>query len=183
MPFEFESTDINGPVVIKPRVFDDERGYLLESYAEGPFRERGLPTDFVLEFYSESFKDVLRGLHQQASPYEQAKIIRCFSGKIYDVVVDVRPGSETYGQYISKEISGENKHALYVPEGFLHGFATLSDSALVHYKVTNQFAPDHERGVRWDDPTIGINWPVNNPIISDKDQQLPTLQQSIYANQ
>ena len=180
MPFEFESTDIEGPIVIKPEVFEDERGFLLETYAEAPFADHGLPTDYELEFYSQSTRNVLRGLHRQSSPYEQAKIVRCLSGEIYDVAVDVRSESETHGQYISQHLSAANKHALYIPSGFLHGFVTLSESALVHYKTTNQYAPDHERGVRWDDPTIGIDWPVEEPIVSDKDNSWPTLEQSIY---
>lgn len=180
MPFEFDSTEINGPVVIKPEVFNDERGFLLETYAEAPFAEQGLPTEYMLEFYSQSTQNVIRGLHHQTSPYEQAKIVRCFSGEVYDVAVDIRSESETYGQYISRRLSAANKRALYIPSGFLHGFATLSDSALVHYKTTNQYAPDHERGVHWDDPTINIDWPVDDPIISEKDQNWPTLQQSIY---
>lgn len=181
MPFEFESTAIDDVVIIRPEVFKDDRGFLLETYEQEAFDERGLSTDFILEFYSASTQGVLRGLHQQADPYQQAKVVRCFDGEIFDVAVDVRPDSNTFGSYVSRRLSGENKQAMYIPRGFLHGFVTLSSRALVHYKVDNEYAPKHERGVRWDDSDIGIQWPTESPVVSEKDQQWPRLQESIYG--
>lgn len=181
MPFEFEPLAIDDVVVIKPEVFEDERGFFLESFEEDAFAGNGLPTDFMLEFYSGSEKGVLRGLHQQARPYQQAKVVRCFKGEIFDVAVDVRPNSDSFGKHVTRRLSEDNKHALYVPRGFLHGFVTLSSSAFVHYKVDNQYAPEHERGVIWDDPDIGIDWPLDDPVVSEKDQQWPRLQESIYV--
>lgn len=181
MPFEFVQTNIEGVVVIKPDVFSDNRGFLLETYEKGRFRDAGINTEFVLEFYSKSTQGVLRGLHQQKKPYRQAKLVRCFEGEIFDVAIDVRPESDTYGEYVSTVLSAENKWSIYIPRGFLHGFLTLSDGAVVHYKVDNEYAPDYERGVVWDDPKIGINWPEEEPIVSQKDKDWPTLPESIYA--
>ncbi len=180
MSFEFEPTQIDDVVIIKPEVYEDKRGFFLESYDRDEFAENGIPTEFVLEFYSQSKQRVIRGLHHQTHPYRQAKIVRCFDGEIFDVAVDVRPSSDSFGEYVSHRLSSENKHALYIPRGFLHGFATVSSSAVVHYKLDNQYAPDHEHGVRWDDQEIGIDWPVDSPIVSKKDQQWPVLQESIY---
>lgn len=180
MPFEFEPSSIGDVIVIKPTVFEDKRGYFLETYDEMAFEQAGLSTEYVLEFYSRSTKGVLRGLHQQAEPYQQAKIIRCFEGEIFDVAVDVRPHSETYGEYVTFWLSEENKRAIYVPRGFLHGFVTTSEEALVHYKVDNEYAPDHECGVHWADPEIDIDWPVSDPILSEKDASWPLLHESVY---
>jgi dTDP-4-dehydrorhamnose 3,5-epimerase len=181
MPFEFVPTDINDVVLVKPDVFEDERGLLLETYDREAFETAGISTEFVLQFYSRSVRNVLRGLHQQSEPYQQAKLIRCFSGEIFDVAVDVRPESETYGEYVSSTLSADNKHALFVPSGFLHGFVALTDDALVHYAVDNEYAPDHERGVVWNDPDIGIDWPVADPLVSEKDRNWPRLRSSIYT--
>jgi dTDP-4-dehydrorhamnose 3,5-epimerase len=181
MPFDFERTAIEDVVVVKPEVFVDERGIFLETFETSAFESVGIESDFVLEYYSESKQRVLRGLHQQAPPHQQAKLVRCFDGRIYDVAVDARPKSSTYGEYVARRISDEDKHAIFVPRGFLHGFVTLSERALVHYHVDNEYAPEHEVGVRWDDPTIGIDWPVSDPILSEKDSKWGTLQESIYA--
>lgn len=181
MSFDFVQTDIEGVFIVKPEVYEDERGFLLETYEKGSFQKVGIDTEFILEFYSKSEQDVLRGLHQQKEPYQQAKLVRCFQGKIFDVAIDVRLESNTFGEYVSTILSSENKHALYIPRGFLHGFVTLSDDAVVHYKVDNEYAPDNECGVIWNDPAIGIDWPVEDPIISEKDQGWPTLQESIYT--
>lgn len=181
MPFEFERTDIPDVILVKPEVFEDERGYFLETYDKKFFENAGVSAEFVLEFYSRSMQNVLRGLHQQATPHQQAKLVRCFSGEIFDVAVDIRPDSSTYGEYVSYFLSEENKYALFIPRGFLHGFVTLSESALVHYKVDNEYAPEHECGVIWDDSDLGIEWPIDDPIISEKDQEWPRLRKSIYA--
>ena len=183
MPFEFEQTGIDDVVIIKPSVFEDERGFFLETYEKNDFKQAGISNEFVLEYYSKSKQNVLRGFHQQASPHQQAKIVRCFSGEVFDVAVDVRPDSETYGEHVTHRLSDENKHAVYIPRGFLHGFATLSENALVHYKVDNEYAPNHEHGVVWDDPEIGVNWPIENPILSEKDEDWSRLQESIYSQE
>lgn len=181
MPFDFEPTRIEDVILIKSEVFEDNRGFLLETYEEETFAKHGLPTNIELEFYSSSQEGVLRGLHQQTDPHQQAKIIRCFKGEIFDVAVDVRPNSDTFGEYVSQRLSEENKHALYIPRGFLHGFATISKDALVHYVTDNGYVPESEQGVIWNDPDLGINWPIEDPIISEKDKQWPLLQESIYA--
>lgn len=180
MPFEFESADIEDIVVIEPEVFTDERGYLLETYEKRAFEKAGLSTDYVHEFYSRSTQGVLRGLHQQGDPYQQAKVVRCFEGEIFDVAVDVRPESSSYGEYVSFTLSEDNKRSIYIPRGFLHGFVTMSEKALVHYKVDNEYAPEFEQGVRWDDPRIDITWPIEDPFVSDKDQGWPQLTNSVY---
>lgn len=182
MSFEFEQTEIDDVILIKSEIFNDKRGFLLENYDKNEFSNAGISTEFILEFYSQSKQNVLRGLHQQSEPYQQAKLVHCFSGVIFDVAVDVRAGSNTYGEYVSCILSEDNRHSLYIPRGFLHGFVTLSDSALVQYKVDNEYAPEHECGVIWNDQIIGIEWPVENPLISEKDQQWPQLQKSIYAS-
>ncbi|WP_435196325.1 dTDP-4-dehydrorhamnose 3,5-epimerase [Natronomonas sp. EA1] len=182
MPFSFEESQIDGVTLIQSEVFEDDRGYLLETFDKEVFEDAGLDTDFILEFYSRSEKGVLRGLHQQADPYQQAKIVRCIRGRIFDVAVDVRKGSETYGQSVSFVLSDENKNAVYIPRGFLHGFLTLSDAAIVHYKADNEYAPQHERGIRWDDPQLDIQWPHDDPIVSEKDESWPVLSKSVYNN-
>lgn len=180
MPFSFERTDLDGVVKIESEVFKDERGYLLETYDEAVFEENGIETDFVLEFYSKSDKDTLRGLHQQTKPFQQGKIVRCFTGRIFDVAVDVRKDSKNYGEYVSLTLSGRNKRAVYIPRGFAHGFVTLSESAIVHYKVDNEYAPEHECGVAWNDPEIDINWPISQPKLSEKDANWPPLRESVF---
>lgn len=180
MPFEFQRTPIEDVVLIKPEVFEDERGYFLETYDESAFDKEGLATEYVLEFYSRSTKRVLRGLHQQTEPYQQGKVVRCFEGEIFDVAVDVRPESATYGEHVSFTLSEKNKCALYIPRGFLHGFQTVSEEAVVHYKVDNEYAPDNERGVRWDDPDLDIDWPFPSPVVSEKDSTWPRLRDSVY---
>jgi dTDP-4-dehydrorhamnose 3,5-epimerase len=181
MPFEFEPMELDDVILVKPEVFEDERGFLLETYDKEAFEDVGISTEFVLEFYSKSKRNVLRGFHQQTSPYQQAKIVRCISGEIFDVAVDVRPESDTYGEHVTYRLSEDNKHALYLPRGFLHGYVTLSESALVYYKVDNEYSPENEHGVIWNDPEIDVDWPVEDPEVSEKDREWPQLQESIYA--
>jgi dTDP-4-dehydrorhamnose 3,5-epimerase len=163
-------------VLVEPEVFDDDRGYLLETYDAERFAEAGIDHECALSFYSQSKQRVLRGLHMQTVPAAQSKIVHCSRGKIFDVAVDVRDGSTTYGEYVSTRLSGEDKRELYIPEGFLHGYLVLSDTALVHYKSSHPYAPEHERGVIWNDPDIDIDWPLDgDPILSEKDTAWPTL--------
>ena len=175
MPFEFKKTKINGVIIIIPKVFTDDRGFFMETYKKNDFFDAGITTEFVQDNHSHSKKNVLRGLHFQREPYPQAKLVRCIRGKIYDVAVDLRESSPTFGKYVGVELSDENNFQLYIPRGFAHGFLVLSESADVLYKVDNIYSPENESGMIWNDPTVNINWPIKNPILSEKDKKWPTL--------
>lgn len=160
-------------VLFEPKVFADERGFFFESFNVKVFHDAtGLSRHFVQDNHSKSQKNVLRGLHYQLAPHSQGKLVRVTSGAVFDVAVDIREGSKTFGEWVGVELSGENKKQLWIPEGFAHGFFVLSASAEFLYKTTNYYAPTHERSIRWDDPTIGIDWPLNGevPVVSGKDQ-------------
>lgn len=178
MPFEFIPLDLPGTVVIEPKVFKDDRGAFLEVYKHGDFARAGIPEHFVQDNCSRSDQGVLRGLHYQKNPAAQGKLIRCISGRIYDVAVDIREGSRTFARWIGIELSEENGLMLYVPPGFAHGFLVLSPNADVLYKCTAEYAPEHDRGIIWNDPTIGIDWPVQEPLLSGKDRKHPTLKEA-----
>ncbi len=179
MPFEFIKTEIPDVVLIKPKVFKDDRGFFLETYKKSDFEKAGIKAEFVQDNHSKSVKGVLRGLHFQKKPFAQGKLVRCIKGKIFDVAVDIRKGSPTYGKWIGYELSEENKHILWIPEGFAHGFLTLSNEAEVIYKVSGgEYSPQHDAGIIWNDPDIGIKWPldqVDEIILSEKDKKLPFL--------
>lgn len=179
MPFEFERLEIPDVVLIRPKVFEDERGFFLETYKKEDFEEAGIPGEFVQDNHSKSEYGVLRGLHFQKEPYAQAKIVRCVRGAIYDVAVDLIKNSPTLGNYVGVNLSEDNKYQLYIPRYCAHGFLVLSDAAEVIYKVDTVYAPDHERGLIWNDPDVAIPWPNSNPILSLKDKQLPTLKELI----
>ena len=172
---KFTKTSIEGLVIIDPTVFGDNRGYFLESYNEKEFKEVIGKVSFVQDNESKSSKGVLRGLHFQKPPFAQAKLVRCIEGKVLDVVVDIRKNSKTYGQYFTTELSGENKKQVFIPRGFAHGFLVLSDSAIFAYKVDNTYAPEHDAGIRWNDPIVNIQWGLSESevLVSDKDAQLP----------
>lgn len=176
MPFEFESTNIPDVILIKPRMFGDNRGFFAESYRSSEFMKAGIGEEFVQDNISRSVKGTLRGLHYQITQ-AQAKLVMCPYGEILDIAVDIRIGSPTYGQYVSAKLNGENLHTLYIPEGFAHGFCVMSDEAFFSYKCSDYYNPEAERGIRWDDPQLGIEWPVENPVISEKDQNLPMMDQ------
>jgi len=176
MPFTFEPTDIPAVISIRPQLFGDARGFFLETYRRSAFEEAGITGQFVQDNHSRSVRGVIRGLHYQTAPAAQPKLVRVIRGSIWDVAVDVRGGSPTFGHWVSMELSEDNRAMLYVPGGFAHGFAVLSDIAEVEYKVTHEYSPDHERGIIWNDPSLGIDWPISDPIISDKDRVLPKLQ-------
>lgn len=163
-------TNIDGVVIIEPRVFGDERGYFLETFSKERYRkEAGIMLDFVQDNQSWSRRSVLRGLHfQKEKP--QGKLVQVTSGEVYDVAVDIRKGSDSYGQWVGVHLSDENKRQLWVPPGFAHGFVTLSESARFEYKCTDYYNPGDEYCLRWDDPTINIKWPINSPLLSDKDR-------------
>ncbi len=166
-----------GLILIEPRVFTDERGYFFESWSKAKYDELLGPVEFIQDNESKSVKGTLRGLHYQREPFAQAKLVRVIEGSVFDVAVDIRPGSATYGQWAGLELSGENKRQLYIPKGFAHGFLVLSDTAIFSYKVDAPWNKDSEAAIRWDDPTIGIEWPmaVGEMILSEKDRVAPLL--------
>ncbi len=168
-------TDIEGLLIIEPDVFSDERGFFLESYNAARYAEAGIPEIFVQDNLSQSKRGVLRGLHYQAPPFAQGKLVQVVRGKVLDVTVDIRFGSPTFGKYVSVELSAESKRQFWIPAGFAHGFLALEDDTLFTYKCTNVYSKEHDRGVRYDDPAIGIEWGVIHPITSEKDQQYPLL--------
>ncbi len=170
-------TDIEGVVVIEPRVFDDARGYFFESYSKRRFDEAVRPVEFVQDNESMSTRGVIRGLHFQRPPFSQSKLVRCVRGAVLDVVVDIRRGSPTYGQHVAVELTGENRRQLFVPRGFAHGFAVLSDEAVFQYKCDNYYHPESEGGISIADNSLGIDWRINpaEAILSDKDLRNPML--------
>ena len=170
-------TDIPEVVVLEPRVFGDSRGYFFESFSERQFRELVADVHFVQDNESKSVYGVVRGLHYQKAPYAQAKLVRVTKGSVLDVVLDIRRGSPTYGRHIAVELTEENHRMLYVPHGFAHGFAVLSEEAIFQYKCDNYYAPDCEGGIAWDDPALGIDWqlPAADVILSAKDTERCTL--------
>ena len=160
-------------ILLEPRVFGDDRGFFFESYNRQVFREAtGVDPDFVQDNHSRSAKGVLRGLHYQLSPKAQGKLVHVTAGEVFDVAVDIRPGSATFGKWVGEVLSAENKRQLWIPPGFAHGFLTLSESAEFLYKTTDYYSPEHERCIRWDDSEIDIEWPSDQlPLLSAKDQQ------------
>lgn len=172
---KFTKTKIEGIIIIEPRVFEDERGYFLESYNEKEFEKAIGKVSFVQDNESKSSKGVLRGLHFQKPPYSQAKLVRCIEGEVLDVAVDIRDGSKTFGQHVAVELSGENKKQVFIPRGFAHGFLVLSESATFAYKVDNSYAPEYDAGIRWDDSMLNIQWGVNENevMVSEKDAEFP----------
>jgi dTDP-4-dehydrorhamnose 3,5-epimerase len=171
-------TAIDGVLILEPKVFGDERGFFLESYNEKRFFEAiGREVRFVQDNHSRSVKGVLRGMHFQRAPHAQAKLVRVTAGSVFDVAADLRPGSPTYGRWVGVELTGRNHRQLWIPEGLAHGFLVTSDSADFLYKTTDYYAPESEGSVRWDDPTLGIDWPLDGaaPTLSDKDAAAPLL--------
>ncbi|AFO59135.1 MULTISPECIES: dTDP-4-dehydrorhamnose 3,5-epimerase [unclassified Natrinema] len=178
MTFEFKCLSHPEVQVIVPEVFSDDRGYLLETFDEDMFKEAGINEEFVLDFYSQSRANVLRGLHVQTEPAAQAKLVHVIQGAVFDVVVDVRPESNRFGEYVTRRLSGDDKEILYIPAGFAHGYLVLEDDTLVHYKGSHSYAPKHIQGIAWDDPDLSIKWPIDgNPALSDKDLDWPTLRE------
>lgn len=168
-------TDIEGVVVIEPRVFDDARGYFFESYSKRRFDEVVRPIEFVQDNESMSTRGVIRGLHFQRPPFSQSKLVRCVRGVVLDVVVDIRRGSPTYGRHVAVELTGENRRQLFVPRGFAHGFAVLSDEAVFQYKCDNYYHPESEGGISIADHSLGIDWRIDpaEAILSEKDLRNP----------
>ncbi|TRZ52845.1 MAG: dTDP-4-dehydrorhamnose 3,5-epimerase [Dehalococcoidia bacterium] len=176
MPFKFKNLEIPEVILIKPTVFTDERGFFAETYKKSDFLDFGIKEEFLQENHSLSkTKGVLRGLHFQIPPKAQAKLVRVISGSVFDVALDIRKNSPTFGSWVSAVLSGENKDMLYVPEGFAHGFCTLEENTEVIYKCSRVYSPGHDRGIIWNDPALAIPWPVENPILSEKDKVWPLL--------
>lgn len=173
-------TDISEVLIFEPKVFGDERGFFFESFSQKFFEEAvGRKIEFVQDNHSKSCKGVLRGLHYQLDPYAQGKLVRCVAGEVFDVAVDIRKSSPTFGKWVGVNLSAENKKQLWIPEGFAHGFLVLSESAEFVYKTTNYYAPQHEAGIIWNDETINIEWPSIEVILSEKDKQNPQFYKSI----
>ena len=167
-------TELDGVLILEPNVFGDERGYFLETYNQNRYQEHGIRAHFVQDNMSFSKKGTLRGFHYQ-HPHGQDKLVEVLQGEVFDVAVDIRKGSPTFGQWFGAVISGDNKRQIFVPQGFAHGFCVLSETALFHYKCSDYYAPECEGGVAWNDPDLGIDWKVREPILSEKDAKIPRL--------
>lgn len=175
----FEKTEIEGVFTVEPQVFGDNRGWFCETYSKKAFEEKGIFADFVQDNRSFSAKaGTLRGLHCQTDPKSQAKLVSCTKGKIIDVAVDIREGSPTYKKWIAVELSEENKKMLFIPKGCLHGFLTISENVEISYKVDDFYSPENDRSICWCDPELGVEWGIENPILSAKDKAAPLLKDS-----
>ncbi len=170
------TTPLEGLLIIEPQIFKDSRGYFFESYNEDKFHAAGISAKFVQDNQSLSQKGALRGMHFQAPPFEQGKLVRVVQGAVNDVVVDIRKNSPTYGQHFAVELSAQNQLMFWIPPGFAHGFETLLDQTLFLYKCTNVYNKEAEGGLLWNDPRLGIQWQTETPLVSDKDILLPSLQ-------
>jgi dTDP-4-dehydrorhamnose 3,5-epimerase len=176
----FTETKLKGAYIIDVKRLEDERGFFGRSYCEREFEEYGLNTNVVQANVSHNkVKGTLRGMHMQVSPYEETKLVRCTRGAIYDVIIDMREDSETYKQWIGVELTADNFRMLYVPEGFAHGFITLEDNTDVTYQVTQFYTPGSEKGIRWNDPSFNIQWPIEPVVVSEKDQAHPDFEEEL----
>jgi dTDP-4-dehydrorhamnose 3,5-epimerase len=171
----FIATPIKDLWIVESRVFEDERGFFLESYSRKTFAENGIKYDFVQDNFSRSSKGVLRGLHFQKEPHAQAKLVRVMNGSVYDVAVDLRPKSATFGQSFGLELSASNRKSLLIPPGFAHGFCALEDKTDFVYKCSDFYAPAYDAGLLWNDPDLNIKWPLAQPKVSPKDLKLPSF--------
>ena len=180
MSLIFNKLEIPDVILITPHLFNDERGYFFENFNHSIFKQNQINLNFIQENFSKSKKNVIRGLHFQKNPKAQAKLVTVVSGEIFDVAVDLRKNSLTYGKWVSEILSETNHKSLYIPEGFAHGFCVLSESATVMYKINQEYSPDHEQGIIWNDPDIDISWPISESIISEKDQNLPLFRNQTY---
>lgn len=174
MPFTFDSNEL-GLIHLTSRIFKDDRGYFCETYKKSEFKKLGIDEEFPQENVSFSKKNVLRGLHYQKNPHAQGKLVACLKGSVLDVGVDIRKGSPTYGKWKSYILTAESGDMLYVPVGYAHGFLTLSDETMIMYKGTSEYSPESEGGIVWNDPDLAIDWGISNPIVIDRDANLPKL--------
>ncbi len=177
MAFRFTSTSISEVLLIEVDVYPDERGWFFERYKRSVFRSQGIP-DLVQDNHSQSNHAVLRGMHYQLNPCAQGKLVSVLAGEIFDVAVDIRKGSPTYRRWVGEYLSGENRQMLWIPAGFAHGFCVMSETAEVLYKTTAEYSPQHDSGIVWNDASLGIAWPVDAPVLSEKDRALPGLDQA-----
>lgn len=179
---QFIRTKLEGVWLIKPQVFQDERGFFLESYSQKEFKKQGIDVDFVQDNHSKSVKKgVLRGLHFQNPPYTQAKLVRAVKGSVFDVIVDLRKSSPTFGQWEGFTLSAENFDMLFIPKGFAHGFCTLEDNTEFLYKTDEFYAPESEGGIIWNDPDLKIDWPIKDPILKERDKKWPRFK-DLFTN-
>tara|TARA_B100001750_G_C15378675_1_gene531244 strand:+ start:206 stop:748 length:543 start_codon:yes stop_codon:yes gene_type:complete len=176
MPFTFKQLNIPDVVLAQPKSFSDDRGFFFENFKESEFISGGIDKKFVQDNFSHSIRGVIRGLHFQKTPKAQAKLVSVLKGEIFDVAVDIRKNSPTYGKWVSEILSENNHKLLYMPEGFAHGFCVLSEDADVLYKVSNEYSPGHEDGIIWNDPKLNIDWPISKPIVSSNDSKLPLFE-------
>jgi dTDP-4-dehydrorhamnose 3,5-epimerase len=172
---QVDTTDLPGVLVLRPRVFEDARGFFLESYNQEILRAHGIDTLFAQDNHSRSTRGTLRGLHFQLPPAGQVKLVRVVRGAVWDVAVDIRVGSPTFGQWVGAELSAENFRQFYIPAGFAHGFCVLTEQAEVLYKASHVYSPAHERGINWNDATLQIAWPVAEPLLSERDRRLGSV--------
>ena len=175
----FSETELQGLYVIEPERLEDERGFFARVWCEQEFKENGINTQFVQSNVSfNKYRGTLRGMHYQTAPYEEAKLVRCTAGSLYDVAIDIRLESKTFMQWISVELTANNRRLVYIPEGFANGFLTMEDNTEVFYLMSQFYAPAYARGFRWDDPVFGIEWPMEVRSISDRDRSLPFFEES-----
>jgi len=174
-------TRLDGVLIIEPKIFNDPRGFFFESYHKNRYRDLGISCAFVQDNLSYSIKNTLRGLHYQ-HPNDQDKLVSVLRGEVLDVAVDIRRGSPTFGQWVGERLSAENHRQLFIPKGFAHGFCVLSDEAVFSYKCSDFYAPTSEHGIVWNDPKIGIEWPLESPLLSEKDERYPCLDQAPEAD-
>lgn len=173
MPFEFKKLEIPEVILIEPKVFKDERGFFMETFKKSEFIKNGINENFIQENFSHSKKGILRGLHFQKNPKAQGKLVKVIKGEVFDVAIDVRKDSPTYGKWVGATLSEENNKMLYIPTGFAHGFCVLSEEVDFLYKATEEYSPETESGIVWNDPEINIKWPIENPIINERDAKFP----------
>ena len=171
---KFVQTKIPDVILVKPDIIEDHRGFFMESYHIEKFKFAGIDTNFVQDNYAKSVNNTLRGLHFQVK-YPQAKLLRCLKGKVFDVAVDLRKDSPYFGKWVGEELSEDNKFQLYIPEGFAHGYYVITKTAEIAYKCSEIYHPEDEKGVQWNDPEIGIHWPSNKPLLSNRDAKWPFL--------
>jgi len=176
MPFNFIPLRLEGLVLIQPKVLQDKRGFFMETYRKSDFEKAGIKAFFLQDNHSRSCRGTLRGLHFQSEPHAQGKLVRVISGSVWDVAVDIRKGSTTFLKWEAVELSGENRRMLYLPAGFAHGFLALEDGTEFLYKCTAEYHRESERGIRWNDPTLAIPWPLKEVLVSRKDQELPFVE-------
>jgi dTDP-4-dehydrorhamnose 3,5-epimerase len=176
MPFTFSHTSLPGVTIVDPRVFTDHRGFFMETYRKSEFAAGGIDAEFVQDNHSRSVGGTLRGLHLQRAPKAQGKLVRVLEGEVFDVAADVRPDSPTYGVWVSVVLSAENRRSVFIPPGYAHGFCVTSPEAQILYKTTEEYAPELEWGVRWDDPVLAIPWPVSEPFLSERDRRWALLE-------